>query len=162
MPTYHPAPATPKLNASERLAGRSGKGGGGHIAAIHVLKAKLGLSDEDYRALLHGQTGQTSCKHMSPEQLAKVRRHMQRLAGEAGAGWRRPDEQPRYVQSATPLERKVWALWKALGRAGKLDNPTPAGLQAWVRRQTGVDHLRWCKPHQLHALIESLKLWQGR
>ncbi|MDO5623796.1 MAG: regulatory protein GemA [Pseudomonadota bacterium] len=136
-----------------------------HIAAIHVLKAKLRLSDEDYRALLIARTGKASSKAMTEPERARVREHMQRLAETLDLAPARPvraDQQPKYKQAARPLERKVWALWDALGRAGKLSQPGPAGLQAWVKRQVGPDHVRFCSDAQLHTLIESLKLWQGR
>ena len=121
-----------------------------HIAAIHVLKARLHMSDGDYRSLLKSLTGKDSCKAMTERERVRVRQHMQRLAEGPGA------------QRLRPLERKVWALWFALGRAGALEAPAPAGLQAWVRRQLGVEHVRLCSDAQLHTLIESLKLWQQR
>ena len=134
-----------------------------HIAAIHVLKSQLRLSDDDYRALLANLTGKTSSKDCTLAQRNQVRKHMEHLAERMGvARPRRADQQRGYAQRARPLERKVWALWYALGRAGKLDSPTPAALQAWVRRQWGVDHVRFCSDEQLHSLIESLKLWGGR
>lgn len=138
-----------------------------HIAAIHVLKSQLRLSDDDYRALLVNLTGKTSSKDCTLAQRDQVRKHMEHLAERMGVARprrddRRADQQRGYAQRARPLERKVWALWYALGRAGKLDSPTPAALQAWVRRQWCVDHVRFCSDEQLHSLIESLKLWGGR
>lgn len=169
MPTYHPTPVTPKRNVSERLGGHSaGQRPGGspapnHIAAIHALKNRLRLSDEEYRAVLIGQTGKHSSKDMTQAERERVRDYLQAMALRQGvADSARADQQPAYRRAARPLERKVWALWGALGRAGKLDRPGPAGLQAWVQRQVGVSHVRWCKDAQLHQLIESLKLWQGR
>ena len=50
-----------------------------HIAAIHVLKAKLRLTDEDYRALLLHITGRSSSKDCTPYQQRQVRRHLQQL-----------------------------------------------------------------------------------
>ena len=42
-----------------------------HIAAIHVLKARCQLREDDYRALLTQLTGKDSCKALGPVQLAK-------------------------------------------------------------------------------------------
>jgi len=134
-----------------------------HIAAIHALKAKLQLSDDDYRALLRVLTGKTSSKDCTQGERARVREHMQKLALRMGVpAQQRTDQTPGYVRSARPLERKVWALWGALGRAGKLESPTPAALQAFVKRQTGCDHVRWCDDWQLNGLVEALKLWGQR
>ncbi|MDO5289335.1 MAG: regulatory protein GemA [Pseudomonadota bacterium] len=118
------------------------------------------MPDEEYRALLFGQTGKHSCKDMTVPERQRVREHLQQLARRAGL--ERAGAQPRRAKAARPLEGKVWALWHALGRAGKLDRSDAAALRAWVRRQVGVDDIGWCSNAQLHSLIESLKLWQGR
>ena len=34
------------------------------ITTIHVLKAQAGMDDDDYRTMLHAQTGKASCKDM--------------------------------------------------------------------------------------------------
>jgi len=140
-----------------------------HIAAIHTLKAKCKLTDEDYRALLQQLTGQTSSKGLPVAQQQLVRQHLQRLAQRLqpaapakGRGWLPQAEFEAQRKAASPQERKLWALWGELGRAGKLEQPTPAGLQAWVQRQTGVSALRFCNGAQIEALIESAKLWLGR
>lgn len=138
-----------------------------HIAAIHVLKAKLQLTDEDYRALLVGLTGKASTKDMSNLQRAKVRDHMQQLAermgikpgqrtGAAGADWR------ALRAAATPSERKVWALWNALHREGHIQYASGKALNAWVKRMVGVDALAFCTGAQLDTLIEALKKWDSR
>jgi len=41
-----------------------------HITAIHALKSKLGLSDDDYRALLANLTGRSSSKDLPPPRPA--------------------------------------------------------------------------------------------
>ena len=109
-----------------------------HIGAIHVLKAKLRLSDDDYRALLKGLTLKTSSKDMSPAEQQKVRDHMQGLAERAGVVQptrRRPMPAARFAKSkadATPKERKVWALWHQLGRDGVVRDTSPQALNKWI------------------------------
>ena len=119
-----------------------------HIAAIHVLKAKLRLSDEDYRALLNHLTGHTSSKDCTPAQQRQVRDHLQGLAERMGVD--------------SPRERKVWAIWLDMARRGLVHNKSAQALDAFVQRQTGVSALRWCSAAQLDAVIEALKLWQKR
>lgn len=138
-----------------------------HLAAIHVLKAKLQLSDEDYRALLANLTGKTSAKALTEAQRARVRDHMQGLAVKLGVAQPRRRTggsfyQSEEYQSATPMERKIHALWGALAASGAVHNGGRQALRAWVKRQTGVDDLRFCTPQQQHGLIESLKGWEGR
>ena len=137
-----------------------------HTAAIHVLKARLALSDDDYRALLVSLTGHASSKALNDVQRGRVRDHLQGLAermgvaapsrAATGAAWRKRKEQ------ASPQERKVWAMWLALGRAGVVADTTERALHAWVHRTVHVDALRFCNGAQLHTLIEALKDWQRR
>lgn len=134
-----------------------------HVAAIHALKGKLRLSDDDYRVLLHQLTGHTSSKDCSAAQQQQVRDHMQRLAermGVADAG-RRARFQESYKQ-ATPRERKVWAIWKDMGRRGLVQHANGQALDSFVYRQTGMSALRFCTPAQQDGVIEALKLWQRR
>ena len=139
-----------------------------HIGAIHVLKAKLRLSDDDYRALLKGLTLKTSSKDMSPAEQQKVRDHMQSLAERMGVVQptrRRPMPAARFAKSkadATPKERKVWALWHQLGRDGVVRDTSPQALNKWIERQIGVSALVFANGAQLDTLIEALKAWQQR
>lgn len=140
-----------------------------HIKAIHVLKGKLSLSDDDYRALLIQLTGHSSSKAMTQAQRRTVREHLQRLAAHMGieqpATRQRPLADAAFAKAkadASPRERKVWALWHQLHRDGLVDNPSAAALNAWVKRQVGVDALRFCTGPQLDTLIEALKAWGDR
>ena len=137
-----------------------------HIAAIHTLKSKLRLSDDDYRALLANLTGKTSSTDMTLAQRAQVRDHLQNLAVKMGlAPPTRSSRNAAFAQAkaaASPQERKVWALWNRLHREGHIANAGAPALNAWVKRQVGVDALRFCNNQQLHVLIESLKTWGAR
>lgn len=160
--------ATPKTNAFERLGGPSGRAprrGGGAVAAIHVLKARLKLNDDDYRVLLKGLVHKTSSRDMTEAERRQVRDHMQglvdRIGGGAGPARRADDFQARKA-ALSPRERKVWALWNQLHRDGLIRNHSAPALNAWVKRQAGVDALRFCTGAQLDTLIEALKRWEGR
>jgi len=128
-----------------------------HLAAIHVLAGKIGLSDDDYRALLLQLTGQRSAKNLPAPVQQRVREHLQRLAEKLGVASPRPAR-----PAASPMERKVWAMWLQLAREGKIANPSAAALRAWVKRQTGMDELRFCNWVQIGQLIEALKKWEER
>lgn len=136
-----------------------------NIAAIHTLKSKLQLSDDDYRALLMNLTDKSSSKDMTPVQQEAVRDHMQQLAVKLGLA--RPTRSSRNTfaqskQSASPKERKVWALWNQLYHNGKLRDSSAASLNAWVQRTVGVAALRFANGAQLDTLIEGLKSWGER
>ena len=138
-----------------------------HTAAIHVLKSKLQLSDDDYRALLKSLTNKTSSKDLSDKERQAVRDHMQQLAERAGVAkpLRRRATGRTFAQAkaaASPRERKVWALWNQLARDGLLRNPSRAALNAFVERTVHVSALRFANSAQLDVLIEALKAWQQR
>lgn len=62
----------------------------------------------------------------------------------------------------TPMQKKMWALWQKLADAGLVNNRTMAGLLGYVKRQTGVDALRFMTWPQEHQIVESLKKWLER
>jgi phage gp16-like protein len=138
-----------------------------HIAAIHVLKSKLQLTDDDYRALLKNLTQKTSSKDLTDKERQAVRDHMQQLAERAGVAkpLRRRATGRTFAQAkaaASPRERKVWALWNQLHRDGVIQNHGAPALNAWVKRQVGVDALRFCNTAQLDSCIEGLKAMHAR
>lgn len=139
-----------------------------HTAAIHVLKSKLRLTDDDYRVLLRGLTLKSSSRDMTDAERQKVRDHLQGLAERAGLvkpTRRRPMPASRFAKAkadASPKERKVWALWHQLGRDGLVRDTSAKALNAWVHRQVGVSALQFCTGAQLDTLIEALKAWQER
>ena len=138
-----------------------------HIAAIHVLKSKLQLTDDDYRALLRNLTQKTSSKDLTDKERQAVRDHMQQLAERAGVvkPLRRRATGRTFAQAkaaASPRERKVWALWHQLHRDGLVHDTSAAALNAWVQRTVHVAALTFATGPQLHTLIEALKSWQQR
>ena len=139
-----------------------------HTAAIHVLKAKLGMSDDDYRALLLHLTGKASSKDMTQAQRRTVREHLQGLTvrmGLAQTTRSRPltgEQFAKAKNTASPRERKVWAQWHQLHCDGLVHNPSRTALDAWVERTVHVSALRFCNSAQLDTCIEALKEWVKR
>lgn len=141
-----------------------------HIAAIHVLKAKLQLTDDDYQALLKGLTLKSSSKDMTERERQAVRDHLQGLADKMGLTTPRPRRGrsmaggafAKAKAAASPRERKVWALWNQLYRDGLVRDNSAAALNAWVERTVKVSVLGWCNSAQLDTCIEALKAWQER
>lgn len=141
---------------------------GAHLSAIHVLKAQLRLSDDEYRDLLQALTGKRSSAAMSVAERAKVRDHLQRqvarVAGASAPDARRPGAEAfaKAKAEASPRERKVWALWHQLHRDGLVTHTDRAALDAWVARTVQVSALRFCTSKQLDTCIEALKAWHNR
>lgn len=128
------------------------------LAAIHAAATKLGMDtadkspSSDYRTMLHAQAGVTSAAQLDARGRKRVLRYLLTLQGPAAAP--HADEPPQ--------ARKIRALWHALGKAGALKDPSPAGLAAFVRGRFAVDALRWLTALQAAQLIEALKDWLAR
>jgi phage gp16-like protein len=127
----------------------------GLIAKVHIARTQLGLSDDDYRAVLIDETGHDSAAMLDERQLdAVVKRFEARgFTAKAKAG-----ATPRRGRPADhPSARKARALWISLHQLGAIENPAEAALEAFARRQLGVDKLQWADQGQCYKLVEALK-----
>lgn len=122
------------------------------LVSIHVAKAKAGLDDDRYRALLMGACGVSSSRDVKTwRQYDAIR------SAFAALGVQMPS---RPAPSNPPLMRKAYALWCQLARDGKVGDKSWAAMAAFQRRQFhGQDILT--RSQQAH-LVEILKRWLGR
>lgn len=128
------------------------------LAKIHIAKKELALTDEVYRDILQ--------LHFKVDSAAKLddRQATVLLNKFRAKGWK---SQPSRTKPTSPRHedgqmRKIVALWITLNQEGVIKNGSDKALQAYVKRQTGVENLRWCSPSQLWTLIEGLKRWARR
>ncbi len=124
------------------------------IKSIHTLKSKLGMSDQDYRALLQRVAGVQSSKQLTEAQDRAV---MDAL--EAMDTNRRPRPSTR---AKDPMEAKIWALWYAIKPYLPEEERTAAYLMGIVGRVTnraGLDPsaLALLPFREAHKVIEALK-----
>jgi hypothetical protein len=131
------------------------------LAAIHMGKAKLGWSDDEYRDILW-----TICQVRSSALLdiagrKKFLAHL-RACGFQGYTSARDKTRSKTAKPWTPELRKIWSLWQQLADAGQVQQRDRAGLIAWVARLTGVDRLEWLNTHQTALVIEAAKKWLQR
>lgn len=127
------------------------------LAQIHLAKKALGLTDEDYRALLARVGNVGSAADLDIAGRARVLREFERL------GWRaQPTGKPKPKLCGEPQARKIRALWLALAAAGVVRNPDESALLAYVRRQGQVDRLEWLSVAAASKVIEALKRWCAR
>jgi hypothetical protein len=126
----------------------------GMIAKVHVAKKDLCLGDEDYRQTLMNLFGVESSKDLNGHQLSRLLNHF------VSRGWKPkmreekpakgdfveiPDSDPDARQ-----KRYVLGLWAALGYE-------PGKLNARVKRQFGVDHIRFLRDQaDLQVLVNDL------
>jgi phage gp16-like protein len=144
-----------------------------HTAWRDIRKRKPELDEDDYRAQLRKATGGTkdSCEQMDVYELNAVMKvfrakpfHFRIKHKTRSAGGRKPstrEPQSRALALADEAS-KVRAIWLHLHQLGELDDPNEAALNRWVKRQTGVDDLRWVPAHKMEKLIEAIKFWRLR
>lgn len=118
----------------------------GLIKAIQTGRRKLGLTEEEYRALLEGVSGKTSTKELTAYQLKEVLQRM-RKAG--------------FHTVADPQLRKIRSLWFGMYDAGIVKSKTEQAIAAYIRRITKKT-VSACDVKELQRVIETLKQWIDR
>lgn len=148
------------------------------LAKVHLAKKELGLAEADYRAVLYRVTQHESAGALSDAQLETVIAEFKRL------GWQQRSSSNkgsgsdlkagRAVQSGSripgatahpadhPAARKARSLWISLAQLGVVRNSSEAALEAFARRQLGVDRLQWADQGQVYKLTEALKAMAER
>jgi phage gp16-like protein len=121
------------------------------IAKIQIAKKDLDFDDGDYRALLNRVTGKTSSTKMSFAELGQVLDEFARLGWAPATSTRKPKPADH------PAAKKARAMWISLSLLGVIRQPSEAALEAFARRQMGVERLQWADQAQVYKLIEALK-----
>lgn len=116
--------------------------------AVLAACRRLGL-DRDARVEVQTEiTGKPSMANMSAADLDKLLDHLNR-------GWK-PGNADR------PHVPKIRALWWSLYWLGEIEEPADRALDAFVKRQTGVDRLAFLDVRKSHSVIEAMKSWLER
>lgn len=122
------------------------------LAKVHVAYKKLGIVEDDYRSILARVTGHHSAKDCDNRQLGKV------LAEFEGMGFRAIGGGARRTPADSAVARKARAMWISLHQLGAIDDPSERALEAFGRRQLGVERLQWANEREGFKLIEALKV----
>jgi len=126
------------------------------IRAIHVGLRHLGIAEDEARDLYERQTGARSLKSMTSDQLETVLVELRRLGFKPAPSGFRKRLEGKYAP-------KLQALWIAGWNLGIVRNREDAALEAFVKRQTGVDAVRFCHDAtDARSAIEALKKWIER
>lgn len=148
------------------------------IKLIHTAKKALALTDDSYRAIIwrfSGNSTDSSAKLTGP-QRRDVIEHFRTLGfkpearrpGSVVGGPYRRGGHSHKRQAARPAEPyraqvgKLQALWFSLYQLGVVRENTSAACEAFVRRHTGIQALRWNDAEDLSRAIECLKGWCQR
>ena len=118
----------------------------GLIKAIQTGRRKLGLSDEEYHALLEGVSGKTSTKELNAYQLKEVLRRMR----DAG-----------FHTATDPQLRKIRSLWFSMYDEGVVRSKSDQSIAAYIKRITKKS-VNTCGVKDLQRVIETLKQWIDR
>lgn len=179
--TSAPAPAKRKRGAQcdeqrrSAVDARNGLGPGGPpscrkalLAKIHVAKKQLGLTEEEYRALLDGHFGAASAADLG---LTDLKRLVLVLAdygfkpskGHARRGVSRKRETPATLTNDNdnlgrePLMKKIEAQLTEKGRAEGTDVPWGYAVAILKRQSGGVTRcFEHATPEQLRGVIAAL------
>lgn len=128
------------------------------LAAIHLAKKALGWDDGTYRDVMATVCRVRSAADMDFTARKRFLEHLRKCQAQMGI---KPRGEWKPQPWSPPL-RALWSLWQRLADAGLVHDRSRDALQAWVKRQAGVDRLEWLTTHQLDALLASARLWLGR
>lgn len=126
------------------------------LALIHMAKATLGLSREDYEHVLRTVTGKASSADLTAPERDKLLKHFKAKGFQV-----KPTEKSKQARTLAQdaQSRKVRAMWLMLHALGQVRDPSETALAAYVKRMARVDALQWANHF---AVIESLKSWAMR
>lgn len=131
-----------------------------HTRAIHAIKSRLKMSDDDYRYQLNITVGKTTCTAMNPTELAKVRQHFDRMAERSslphvkGAGAAK--------KRMKPTTGLIYSLWQQCADKGAINDRSFAAMNTFVKHQTGVDHVDFLAQAQVSTIKKALETMRDR
>lgn len=126
------------------------------LSLIHIAKKAVGLSDENYQALLWGAAGVTSAKDLEWEdQFAAVMDCFNRLGFKSYKAQGKTNSRPERKDEwgCTKDQRaKIEVMWQTCAR-----NKRAKSLYAFIKRITHVDHPRFLRPGLARKVILALE-----
>lgn len=127
-----------------------------HYSILRVAKAQLGLSEDDYRAILLRLTGQESAKMMDTKGFQKVMTHFEKIGFVSTAKRKDFSRQPGKATEAQL--RKIAALWSEF-TDGTGDE---AGLRRWMANHGHGNAPTWLNRSGAQKVIAALLNMVGR
>lgn len=135
------------------------------LAKVHLAKKGLGLDDDTYRAVLERETGRRSSADCTVQELEHLVAHFraQGFVPKTIAGGRKDSAVQRRPRPADhPVAKKARAMWISLHQLGVVENASEQALEAFAKRQLGVERLQWMDQGFSSKLIDALKDWAKR
>jgi phage gp16-like protein len=127
------------------------------LAMIHIARKDLALDEATYRLVIRtaGRAPSGSSGDLSALGRSKVLAHFR------ACGWK-PKPATTRRPARSEQDAKILALWGELERMGVLRVPGDKGLDAFIKRQTGIETREFLRPRHKAAIIEALKKWVAR
>lgn len=121
----------------------------GKLAQIHIAKAQLGLSDDEYRAILARTAGVSSAKQLTNRNVGNVLAEFRRLGFVPKPAKKAGRKAPRPPATRQVVMSKVEALLADAGRPW-------AYADGMARRMFQVERVDWLDDDQLQRLMQAL------
>ena len=119
------------------------------IALIHVAKAKVGMTEVEYRELL-SSFSVSSSKDLAPGDFGEMMTHFEKLGFVSTFRGK-----PKPKESRKLLRSKIYAIRTAM-------NLPESYVDAMAQRMFGIDSYRWLDADRLHKLVAALTYHQRR
>lgn len=133
------------------------------VVKVQIARKELRLDDAAYHAVLERLTGRTSSADCTDAQLGLVLDEFKAKGWKPRvvAGGRTGKAAPR-TAAQSPVAKKARAMWISLHQLGVVRDPSEKALEAFGRRQLGVERLQWASQSHGALLIEALKAMAER
>ena len=134
---------------------------------IHALKNAMAMTDDEYRALLHGMHGVETCTVLSLHAAGALIEELEGMAISAEVWKRKEGSRQRFNElsgrsndMATPAQlRKIEAIWQEVSR---VEDPTSRAkaLRSFIERTAKVSDLRFLSREGSTKIINALTTMQ--
>jgi hypothetical protein len=120
------------------------------LALLQVAKSRLGLTEDDYRAILENYGGSRSARGLDGRGFDAVMDRFRALGFTSTARARSYGERAGMASPGqVATVRKLWGDWA--------DDPSEANLNAFIQRTAKVSALRFLDAPSAGAVITALK-----
>lgn len=130
------------------------------LGRIHIAKKQLGLSEEEYRAILVGHGGAESSKDLDHAGRQRVLDYL-KFRGFKPAASTKPKRPSRPTPKidAVPLVRRIRAQLISLGR---LPDSYADGIAKQMLGDAAPQFFEWCEVRDLERISQALSYQQKR
>lgn len=134
---------------------------GKQVQLIHVAKAKLGLSDDDYRLIIRTQTKKESCKELTYVQASHLIDYFKTLGFSIKRRYRTPDRgahrrnRRRHLPGNVVFLPSFYQIEMVEALAAKIAWRVEGGYLLWLKKYMKIARIRTAE--EAEKVIEGLK-----